>query len=196
MAGRGLSILILAAGASSRMGVDKLLLPLRGRPLLRHVADVALSCGLPVTVVLPAPPGPRAAVLERLCLMQVTGGAGMGDSLSAGVGALPEDHAVLVMLADMPDIGPADLMLLTAAHRDDPQAILRASNATGDPGHPVLFPADLRPALLSLRGDTGARAVIAAHPERLRPVPLPGNRALCDWDTPEDRARWLASGGQ
>ena len=73
-----------------------------------------------------------------------------------------------------------------------------ASGATEDgrPGHPILFDHNLFGELLNMRGDMGAKSVIDAHKDRLRLVPLPGNRALTDLDTPEDWAAWRAGRSQ
>jgi molybdenum cofactor cytidylyltransferase len=59
----------------------------------------------------------------------------------------------------------------------------------------VLFPADLLPELAALTGDTGAREVLTRHATRVHLVPLKGDRALVDLDTPEDWADWRARGG-
>ena len=121
----------------------------------------------------------------------------MGASLRAGVAALPADAtAVIVLLADLPEIEADDLPRLLAAHAADPAAILRATAADGRPGHPVLLPAGLFPALAQAAGDTGARDLLAARPERVRPVPLPGTRAITDLDTPEAWAEWRARTGR
>ena len=54
----------------------------------------------------------------------------------------------------------------------------------------MLFPADLLPELQKIRGDKGARGLLKQHAARVHLVPLPGNRALIDLDTPEDWAAW------
>jgi molybdenum cofactor cytidylyltransferase len=190
--GMGITIVLLAAGRSTRMrGADKLLIRVDGQPLLARMAGVAQATLQPVVVVL-APKRPdRAAVLANLGLHIVTGGAGMAASIRAGVAAIPADHAVLIMLADMPDVDADDLARMVAAYRDAPGLIHRAIDATGRPGHPVIFPPNHRAALLLLHGDTGARALLAAH--RVRAVLLPGTHATTDLDTPEDWAAWRAA---
>ena len=188
-----ISILILAAGSSSRMrGADKLLEPVAGQPLLRHVAGVALGMGLAVTVTLPVQRPARRAVLAGLSLrvIEVAGDEGMAASLRAGVASLPLDHAILMLLADMPEVDGADLATLISAHNIAPRRIHRACDAAGKPGHPVIFPPWLRANLLALQGDSGARAVLAAHQDKVDAVHLPGLHATTDLDTPEDWAAW------
>lgn len=195
-----LQILILAAGLSRRMrGSDKLLMPVDGIPQLRRLARAAVAAGAaagaPVHVVLGPAQAARRQLLADLpveVILAPHAPLGMGESLSAGLAALPPRAAVLLLLADLPEIGTREVAALIVAHRADPAAILRGASTDGRPGHPVLLPAWLRPELAALRGDSGARAVLARHPERLRLVPLPGRAAVTDLDTPEDWAAWLA----
>lgn len=192
-------VLILAAGASSRMGGrDKLLEPVSGRPLLRLVAERALSTGAPVLAVLPPDRPAREEALAGLDLRKVVAGdaaEGMAASLRAGIAALPPDApAAMILPADMPGITGEDLSTMLKEWAGTPGMILRGATAEGDEGHPVLFPADLFPALLALTGDEGGRSILKAHRARLRPVPLPGNHAVLDLDTPEDWAAFRAAG--
>ncbi|MGP3697057.1 nucleotidyltransferase family protein [Rhodobacter sp. NSM] len=187
-------VLLLAAGASSRMrGTDKLLEPVGGEPLLRRQARRVIEAGLPLVVTLPPHSPARQAALEGLTLTPAVvedAGEGMAASIRQGLRAAPEEAAVILLLADLPEIEAADLTHIAGLHRADPAAILRATAADGRPGHPILFPADLRPQLARLQGDRGARDLLAAEAGRLRLVALAGERAITDLDTPEDWARW------
>ena len=191
-------ILILAAGASSRMrGRDKLLEPVAGEPLLARQMRMALATGAPVLVALPPGDSPRRmlAVQAGVGLVDVADCAtGMAASIRAGVAGVPDSATgLLLMLADMPDIETSDLQQLLKAHAADAAAILRAASAKGAPGHPILFPAPLFAALRRVQGDWGARDVLTAG--RVQLIPLPGNRALIDLDTPEDWEWWRAGSG-
>lgn len=190
-------ILILAAGSSSRMrGGDKLLEPIGAEALLARMARIALATGCAVTVTLPDDRPARAAALQGLavtCRVVPNARAGMAESLKAGLQALHPDASVLVLLADLPEITTADLLTCLAVWDHWPEAIVQATSADGVPGHPVGFPPDLRPALLALTGDQGARTVLEGHRHRLHRVALPGQHATTDLDTPEDWARWRAA---
>ncbi|RUS59288.1 nucleotidyltransferase family protein [Pseudorhodobacter sp. E13] len=194
-----LCVLVLAAGAARRMrGADKLLEPVGGLPLLRRVAEMALGTGLPVWVALPPDRPARAMALKGLPLGLVTvpdAAEGMAASLRAGLADCPEGAAVLLLLADMPEIDAADLTRMIAAHQAQPQHILRGACADGRPGHPVLFPAWARAELAGLHGDSGAKPLLQAHAGRVSHVPLPDTHALTDLDTPEDWAAWRAARG-
>jgi molybdenum cofactor cytidylyltransferase len=187
-------ILILAAGASSRMrGADKLLERVEDQPLLTRITGAALATGAQVTVTLPPNRPARAKALQGLAVAHVIvpdAASGMAASLKAGVAALPKDAPVLLLLADLPEITSDDLNLMLTEWQATPDLILRGTAADGTPGHPVCLPAWCRPEIAALEGDEGARGLLQRHRDQLRLVPLPGNHATTDLDTPEDWAAW------
>lgn len=194
-------IILLAAGASSRMGGrDKLTEDVGGQPMLRHAARVALATGAPVVAVLPPDRPDRAGALAELDVISVTepqARAGMAQSLRRGLAAARGLGATgaMILPADMPDLTTADLSRMLAEHAADPTRILRGASGDGQTGHPVILPADLWPDMDALTGDEGGRAVIQRHAARLRMVPLPDRHALTDLDTPEDWAAFRARSG-
>jgi CTP:molybdopterin cytidylyltransferase MocA len=190
------TILMLAAGASSRMqGRDKLLEEIEDEALLRLMARRAIKSGVPVRVVLGPGQDARRAVLEGLEVEIVEAGGtdGMAASIRAGVEGL--SGAVLLVLADMPEITARDIYLMVSLHGQAPRAIVRAATRDGRPGHPVLFPADLLSDLAQLSGDEGARAVLRREAGRVHLLPLADDRAAVDLDTPDDWAAWRARHG-
>ena len=103
---------------------------------------------------------------------------------------------MVILLADMPEIGAAEIDRLIAAF--DPgegREIARAVSADGRPGHPVLFGRRFFEDLRGLAGDQGARRVLAAAADFVVEVPTAGDAALVDLDTPEDWAAWRAGRG-
>jgi CTP:molybdopterin cytidylyltransferase MocA len=192
-------ILILAAGAASRMrGADKLMEPVAGRPMLRHIAEVALATGCPVMVALPQDRPTREAALAGLNLRRLAvpdAADGMSRGLVRGIAALsaagPQD-GLMVLPADMPGFTTPALADLVARFRAEPDLILRGGTEDGAPGHPVIFPHDLWPALDRVTGDEGGRSVVQGNSGRVRVIPLPGRMATLDLDTPEDWAAWRA----
>lgn len=188
-----LSILILAAGTSSRMrGTDKLMQPVGGQPLIRRVVQTAIATGLPVRVTLNAAFPARRAVLSDLpATLIATADHQMSASIKAGVASLTHS-AVLLLLADMPDLTGDDLTTMIHAHFQTPHQILRATSASGKPGHPVILPAALIGELDGLEGDEGARKLLLHHQSITRLIALPDQHATTDLDTPEDWAVWAS----
>lgn len=192
------TLLLLAAGSSSRMrGGDKLLEDVGGEPMLARSARAAADTGLEVIALLRPDRPEREQALAGIPVRRVMvpdAGDGMSASLRAGVAASPPDAPVAVLLADMPEIGAADILRLVAAFEAaGGTRIVRAATADGRPGQPVIFPARLRDALLDLSGDTGGRDILRQEDPLL--VSLPDNRAVTDLDTPEDFAAWRRSRG-
>ncbi len=196
------AILILAAGASSRMrGSDKLLQEVEGEPLLRHLARAALAASATVMVALSPRFPDRRLVIDDLPLRLINvpdAHLGMGQSLRCGVcdaqARSPEATGLMVLPGDMPEFTGAALADMITAFSDAPNHILRGAallpDGTWQQGHPAIFPRSLWPALTQVSGDEGGRSVIRAHEDMLRLHPLPGLMAVTDLDTPEDWAVW------
>jgi molybdenum cofactor cytidylyltransferase len=193
-------ILVLAAGASSRMrGRDKLVQPVGDRPMLRNVVETALATGAPVTVTLPPAADARREAIADLPVEIVVvpdAAAGMSRSLVRGVTmianktASPKD-GVMILPADMPGFTTIALSDLIARFGTNPDRIVRGGTADGQPGHPAIFPHDLWPELMAVTGDEGGRSVLQRHKDRVSVIPLPGTMAILDLDTPEDWAAFL-----
>ncbi|MDG1336497.1 MAG: nucleotidyltransferase family protein [Tateyamaria sp.] len=191
-----ISIILLAAGSSSRMrGRDKLCEIIDGVPLLRRQAQIALDISTHVLVALPSRAHPRYNLLSELNVevIEVPDAAeGIGASLRTVFEAIPMSttHAML-LLADMPDITATDLGLIIDEIQAHPEALVwRGMTENGKPGHPIAFHRQLFDALACLSGDNGGRDIVKAAKDRVRLVCLPGQRARCDLDTPEEWAAW------
>lgn len=195
--------LLLAAGASSRMGgADKLMEEVGGEPILRRAARALIdSDAVEVIAVLRPGDAARRKALEGLALRIVENpqaAEGMAASIRAGLAAArPDADAALLALADMPEIGAAHVDAVIAAF--DPargHAIARAADEAGRPGHPVLFGRRFFESLSRLSGDDGARDVLRANADFVALVPTPGRAARLDLDTPEAWAAWRAGQAQ
>ena len=194
-----LPILLLAAGGSSRMrGRDKLMEEVEGRPMVARQAALARAASSgAVIVALPPAPHPRHAALAGLdvTILPVAEAAeGMGATLRNAVAALPAGTAAaMVLLADLPDLPVPDLEMVAAAVTKHPEALIwRGATEDGHPGHPIVFTAQLFGDLMRLEGDSGGQSVVRQAGDRVHLVPLPGQRARRDLDTPEAWAAWRA----
>ncbi|MBD0866014.1 MAG: nucleotidyltransferase family protein [Rhodobacteraceae bacterium] len=193
-----MTILLLAAGQSRRMGdADKLMEPVDGMPLIRRSALMARAVA-PVVVTLPSVPHPRYGALDGLDVAQVAvpnATEGMNAGLTCGLNALPPGtQAVMILLADLPDLSIHDLeRVAQAVDLKSNTRIWRGATQDGLPGHPVVFHHALFAELAALKGDVGARPVIRAHLDLLCLIPLPGQAARTDLDTPELWRTWRAA---
>lgn len=191
-------VILLAAGQSRRMrGRDKMLEDAGGMPLLQAQALKARAATTAqVLVTLPEAPHPRYAALAGLDVTPVPvpdAGDGMSASLRRGIDALPRDCArVMVVLADLPDITTHDMKIVSQAVDIQPSYhVWRGATEDGKAGHPIIFDRKLFADLRALSGDGGAREMLAGH--RVWLVPLPGDHARTDLDTPEDWAAWRSN---
>ena len=192
--------IVLAAGASSRMGQAKAALPLgqTGETLIARVVRTLLGGGVPdVTVVAGAhidavrmampSHEPRARVIEHAGWQK-----GQLSSLHAGLAAIdgPLLEAALVTLVDVPLVQPSTVVAVIAEWRRTRAAIVRPADGERH-GHPVIFDrsvfADLRAADL----DSGAKSVFAKH--RVVNVEIKDPGAYIDLDTPGDYQKVLGS---
>ena len=188
----GVNAVMLAAGASRRLGEAKQLLRLSGQPLVRRAALAALESGARRVLVVTGADAERVegalAGLALECVRCASWEAGLAASLRAGVSAaLARDAraSVLVLLADQPALSAALLDALIAKHAAG--AAIVASEYGGEPGVPALFAPHFARELLALDGDRGAKALLLRERERAALVPF-ADGAL-DVDTPEDWAR-------
>jgi molybdenum cofactor cytidylyltransferase len=184
---------ILAAGLARRMGRQKLLLPLRGKPVVRWSVDTILPHVDEVLVVTGHEADDVRAALAGSAVRFAHNPhpeAGQGSSIAVGVAALAQTtDAVVIALGDQPRLPDGVLpALLQAFHRGG--AAIVTPVYRGIQGTPVIFGAEVFPELRGLTGDGGARTVVRAHRARVREVPfdLP---MPDDVDTPEDYARLM-----
>ena len=191
--------LVLAAGASARLGTNKLLVELDGEPLVRRAARRALEAGLsPVIVVLGHAAELVAGALEGLAVRTVTNprhAAGMASSLHAAVRAVPEEcSGGLVVLPDMPLVTTAMIAETVERFRESgAPLVLTLYGETSAP--PTLYARSLFPAVLA--AEQGGRQVVHAHRGAAAALRRPAE-LLVDVDRPADleRLRALETGGR
>jgi molybdenum cofactor cytidylyltransferase len=194
-----IAAIVLAAGAATRMGRQKLTLPVPdGRPLVRVAVEQVLAGGLDDTVVvLGRDADAVAAALAGLPVRTVVNprhAEGQATSLRAGLEALrPGTTAVLVALGDQPLPDPSLIGRLVAALRASGRPIAAPAYRDGR-GNPVLFAASLFDELRALTGDRGGRGVVARDPARVAEVPVDAPMPA-DIDTPEDYEALRRAGG-
>jgi len=182
---------VLAAGRSTRMGgPNKMLAQLGGKPLVRMVAEQALaSKASPVIVVT----GHQADEVEKaLAGLNVTFvrnadfASGLASSVKTGVGAVPTDAAgAMVCLGDMPLIEAKLIDKLIGAFSPERGSLIVVPTCDGRRGNPVLWSRRFFGELMGLSGDIGGRHLVDHHSEAVVEVPVDGDGAFLDIDTPQ-----------
>jgi molybdenum cofactor cytidylyltransferase len=186
---------VLAAGAATRMGTQKLLLPVNGRPMVQWPVDAALGSKASGTVVVVGHQAAQVvAALRGRPVTVVTNpdyAAGMSSSLRAGVLAAGACEAAVILLGDQPFVSAGLLDKLIDRFAETRASVVRPSLGDG-PANPVLLSAALFPELLELRGDVGGREVVERHRDEVSLVPVDDPRVVADIDSIED---YEAAGG-
>lgn len=185
---------ILAAGRSSRMGSNKLLADLHGKPVIRHVVEAALASRAgPVGVVTGHQAAEVALALVGLDVTFVHNprfAEGMATSLQVGIGAVPDtSSAALVMLGDMPLVTPAIIDRLIDNLAGSVAALAVVPVAGGRRANPVIITRGLFQAVGTLSGDMGARGLLEKAGGDVIEVTIAQDGVLTDVDTPEALAK-------
>lgn len=187
--------LVLAAGSSSRMGLNKLLLELDGEPMVHRVVRHALAAHLcPTVVVLGHEAGMVRRALSGLDCRLVTNpqyGLGLNRSLRVGVAALPDDTAaVVVLLADMPLVTAEMLATLVDRYRQGGSRLV-VSKYGEVIAPPMLYDHSLFHELGAPAGEGGGKRMVRRHRDEALTVPWP-IETLTDLDRPGDYERMKA----
>ena len=189
-----IAAIILAAGAATRMGKLKQLLPFQGRTLLEGSLRQAVEAGFdPIVIVL----GAQAEIIREAFLEgrariieNVAWQLGMGSSLAAGFRYLESSHAdvdaAAVLLADQPLVRANHLLQMARLlASQDVSAVAAEYNSTT--GVPAIFTRQHFETLANVDPATGARGLLRSPGLNVAKFPLP--EAAADIDTPEDFAR-------
>lgn len=184
--------LVLAAGASARMGGrNKLLREIDGTALVRRVVDRLAASNVDDVLVVTGHDAPAVAAAvagaDVRLVHNADYAAGMGTSLARGVASLPESAAgAMVCLGDMPDFRAESVDRLLARFSPATGTEICVPVHRGRRGHPVLFARGWFGALGALTGDGGARTLLEAEDATVLEVVVDDPGILADYDTPED----------
>jgi CTP:molybdopterin cytidylyltransferase MocA len=185
--------IVLAAGASTRLGRPKQLVTIDGESLLARSIRVAFESGVDaVYAVLGAHADelrPQLADTRAVPVFNSDWQQGMATSIRAGINAAlaaqSQLEAIALLACDQPAATGFHLLRLQLLAADAP-ARIAASTYAGITGVPAVFPRDYFSELLALTGDSGARSILAAHTAHVATLPLMHGELDCD--TPESLA--------
>ena len=184
-----IAAVVLAAGQSTRMGSNKLLAELRGKPLVAQTVAQVQASGVNEVVVVT---GHQAAEVRAAL---ASAGArfvnnpnyfeGLATSVKAGIAAVQDFDAAFICLGDMPLIRAADMQRMMAAFDVEEGRTLIAPSQGRKLGNPVLWGQEHFPALMALEGDRGARSLLEAQREAIVEISVEHDGIMLDADTPE-----------
>ncbi|MBN1277669.1 MAG: nucleotidyltransferase family protein [Deltaproteobacteria bacterium] len=186
--------LVLAAGASTRMGQPKQLLPVDGGTIIERALNEALNSDLDkVVLVLGYHAGRIKKVIKHILInpklkvvLNREFRRGMSSSIISGLAEIEDnyDH-VMILLADMPYINSELINFLL--HRYLVSSLhLGAISIKGKRSHPVIISSRFFNELRNLKGDTGARSLFRKYSDQVCLVEAEGNYDEKDIDTPDD----------
>ena len=191
-----LAIVILAAGASSRMrGRDKLFEVVERTPILTRLVHFAQVCG-DVYVTLPDPNHPRHNLLTRTKAVPIyvpDAADGMSASIKRACAAVMETSAtgMMILTGDLPDLTEAHFTQVCAEWAKDKTRYVQAKDRDGKPGHPVIIPKSGWADIETLQGDIGLRNIL--REKRMKYVSFKDYGPTLDLDTPEAWDNWRAA---
>ena len=188
-----ITAIVPAAGMSTRMGQNKLLLPFQGKPLIGHAVDTLLASAVAEVIVVL---GHDAGKLrEKLAGKQVrfvdnpSYREGLSTSVRAGINAVSAQAVgIMIYLADQPLLEPDEVNLLIRAFAEARNAHKNIVVPVyhGQRGNPVIVDVSYKEAILDVVGETGCRRVIKRNPDRVLVVEMETDHAIRDVDTMEE----------
>jgi molybdenum cofactor cytidylyltransferase len=191
-----IGILILAAGASTRLGKPKQLLQHQGQSFLRHTTKIAVASGChPLVIVLGAKAEQLCSEVSDLPVTIVENPdwvSGISSSIYAGLNALQAQsdrlEAAIISLCDQPFISTQLISQLIERYKRTHKRIV-ASHYAETIGVPALFDLTLFPDLMLLQDDTGAKSLMQQLIHEVIAIPFPDGEI--DIDTAQDYERFL-----
>jgi molybdenum cofactor cytidylyltransferase len=185
-----ISAILLGAGESKRMGVDKLSLPWRRKTVLEHCFETLLQSEVQEIVVVLGNRNQRVKnrfqVWKTKVVVNPYSKMGMSTSVRSGLEAIhPNCHGILIALGDQPFLKKRTINALISAF-DQGKGGIVVPSFRGRRGHPVIFHKRYKKELLNLKGDVGGRSIIERHPEDVRVLHLRSEGVIMDVDTWQD----------
>jgi molybdenum cofactor cytidylyltransferase len=189
-----IAAIVLAAGRSSRMGSNKLLADIGGKPMIRRSVEAVLASQARPVIVVAGHESARLrtslAGLDVILVENPDYADGLSTSLRAGLTAVPEAaEGALVCLGDMPLVAAPQIDKLISAFNPNEHRTIIVPVHGGERGNPVLWGRQHFTQISKLDGDRGARQLIDSNLDEMTEVAMRSDTVLADFDTPESLAR-------
>ncbi len=190
-----ISLILLAAGESSRLGTPKQLLMYKGKNLMQHTIDMTLTLGMDTFIVLGAYGEKiqnQVNTFDAKIVENEEWNEGLSSSIRKGLEAVlnsnPDTEAVILLLCDQPFLSAEILKLILEKYQETGLPIVHCHYGEAS-GPPTLFHRSMFPFLLELKGGHGAKKVVDRFPDQVALVDFP--KGKWDIDTPEDYQQLL-----
>jgi len=188
-----ISAIVLAAGLSSRMGFQKLLLPFAGKTVIEHIVDQLLASAIDkIYVVVGHQANRLTEQISDSSVSIVTNPnyeSGMLSSVRCGLESLPPDcNAALVALGDQPAVTSELVDKMLHSFTKSKKGVL-VPLYHGKRGHPVLVSTHYREEIMTSYDDVGLRGLLHTHPDDVFELNVSTSTVLQDMDYPEDYKR-------
>ena len=194
-----ITALVLAAGMSTRLGHNKLLLFFKGKPLIGHAVDTLLASSIDEIIVILGHEADlvRAAIGEKRVsfLENRDYQEGLGSSIRTGFAAIPlATGGIMIYLADQPLLEPEEVNLLIHAFGEAAKTnkSIVVPLFRGLRGNPVIVNSFYRASILAIAGETGCRRVIKENPDQVLTIEMETDHVVRDIDTMEQYERLVA----
>ena len=182
-----ISAILLGAGESKRMGVDKLSLPWGRETVLEHCLETLLKSEVKEVIVVL---GHRDKMLKSLSrnrkvktVVNPLFRKGMSTSIRRGLQMIhPYSQGFLIALGDQPYLKTRTINALIRVFGRRKEGIILPS-FRGRMGHPVIFSQKYKKELLGLKGDVGGKSIIERYSKDVRKVPVKSAGVVKDIDT-------------
>jgi molybdenum cofactor cytidylyltransferase len=195
-----LSAIVLAAGMSTRMGQNKLLLDFKDKPLIAHAVDTLLASEIDEVIVVLGNEADKVREKLRGKPVRLVENPdfreGLSSSVRTGVNAVSRQaDGIMVYLGDQPLLEPADVnrILRAFTHAKEVSKSIIVPFFNGQRGNPVLLDSSYREAILGVIGDVGCKGVIKRYPDQVFVVEMESDHVVRDVDTNEEYEGVLSS---
>jgi molybdenum cofactor cytidylyltransferase len=189
-----IAAVVLAAGRSTRMGSNKLLKSMRGKPMIRQTVEAVMQSRVSPVVVVTGHDAERVkSALKGLNVGFVHNphfADGLSTSLAAGVKELPPQvDGALMVLGDMPLVPAATMNKLVSAFDPTERRSICIPVFQGERGNPILWGRQHFDEFEGLKGDRGAKVLLVVNSDQVVEVPVGNESVLTDFDTPDSLAK-------